>query len=181
MTPDPTQAFAIFGRVMANIAMIEQIMRLALGRLEQSKSGQNEFRDKRIARFQDRLIRMDFGQLLQLTVDKFKLPKHWLGMLKDAKSVRDNFAHGFWVQHVGYLGSKKGLTLITRHCDSTARYMELVAHDLLSELKVDLADYIAFVEQQAHAPEILAKWEELLAANEAALRQDEADRGISGR
>lgn len=163
---------------MASIAMIEQIMRLALGRLEQGKIGQSEAGDKKIARLKNRLMQMDFGQLLRLTVDKFKLPKRWLGMLKDAKSVRDNFAHGFWIQHVGYLRSEQGLSIIVRYCIGAVRHMELIAHDLLAELKVDLADYVAYVEEQAHAPEILAKWDELLAAHEAALQQDEEDRGI---
>lgn len=176
--PDPTQAFALFGRVMASIAMIEQIMRLALGRLEQEKLGQSDAGDRRIERFKSRLLRLDFGQLLQLTVDKFKLQKHWLGTLKDAKSIRDNFAHGFWVQHVGYLRSDEGLNLIIRSCDGAARHMELVSHDLLNELNVDLGDYLDYVEKQAHAPEVLAKWDELLAAHEAALHEDEKDRGI---
>ncbi len=163
---------------MAYIGMIEEIMRLALGRLEQEKIGQSEKADQRIAKFKNRLHRMDFGQLLQLTVDKFKLPKHWLGMLKDARSVRDNFAHGFWVQHVGYLRTEKGIALIIRHCEGVARHMELVAYDLLAALNVDLEHYVAYIEDQAHQPDVLAMWEDLLAAHEAALQQDEADRGI---
>lgn len=163
---------------MAHIAMIEEIMRLAIGRLEQSKLGKSEKADLKIERFKNRLQRMDFGQLLQLTVDKFGLPKHWLGSLKDAKSARDNFAHGFWVQHVGNLRTEEGIALIVRHCEGVARHMQLVAHDLLAELKVDLNDYLSYIEQQAHQPDVLAKWDELLAAHECALQRDEEDRGI---
>jgi hypothetical protein len=174
MTVDPTPAFQAYGRAMATIGGLEQIMRLALGEHEVRRAQRaGEADPERLRRFTTRLLKLDFGGLSQRVCDNFQLPSGMRDTLKEAKTFRNYFAHDFWAPNYGNLRSQRGIEIVVRHCRTLERQIGLVATLIVRATRVNVATYIDFIESQAGDEEVFHGWETRLAAAEAALDGDE--------
>ena len=119
ISADPTRAFTAFGKVTACIAAFEQIMRLALGKLEVEKANRANSHDALIfQKFTAKMLRWDFGQLAHRLRTQYKLPDEpWLQIFKDAKELRNDVAHDFWSPNYALINDERGIDIIVRRCN----------------------------------------------------------------
>jgi hypothetical protein len=159
-------AFLAYGRSMAKAVGIEQFLRLALMEHEvrsvSKLPAQPDF-----TRFLAKLLKMDFGQLLQQVYQKYSLQSEFLAVMRTAKDGRDYLAHNFWIGHLGSLRSERGLRNLVRHCAIIEEQLDRVCHYLIEMTGVDAARFVAFIDMQAQSQEPHDEWEALLAAAEA--------------
>ncbi len=172
-TPDPTPAFTAFGKTLTKIAAIEQIMRLALSEnmaVKLAKNGAIDAAAKQ--KFINRLLRYDLGQLFQIMKDRFSLPNDpWLAYIKDAKGIRNNFAHQFWTPHYSNIRTARGIDIICRICSGAERHFDYLAAEIIDATGVDIEGYISFVLHNPDDEQVYLGWEKLIAEQEEALAE----------
>jgi len=164
------RAFLAYGRAMAKAIGIEQVLRLALMEHEVRKAveaGAPVDGEK----FSQKLLRMDFGQLLQQVYQKYGLESEFLAVVRTAKDARDYMAHNFWVGHLGNLRSERGLDIILRHCGVIEKQIDRVSDYIVERTGVDAWRFIGFIDERADNKAAHEGWEAFLAVSEASFER----------
>lgn len=162
---------------MAKVGGLEQIMRLAIGEHEIRRAqAAGDVTRERLQIHANRLLTLDFGQLTQRTLDKFKLPPPWRDILKDAKLFRNYLAHEFWSPNYGNLRSERGLNIIVRHCELLEHHFDVLSTHIIAVTGVDIGLYIQFIETNAGNEDDFRGWETRLSAGDSAIEAAGLDR-----
>lgn len=170
------RAFAAFGRALAKIGAFEQFMRIALAKhaIEKAQLSKIPLNQTKITA---RLMKSDFGTLAQQVCDKFKFDSELREAMKQVKGFRNHLAHEYWSAHFGSLRSERGIAIIVKECSLYERQFERVSEAIVSGTGVDIADYVAFVDETAKDESTLNEWEILLAASHEIFEATEATSG----
>jgi hypothetical protein len=168
---DPTRAFTAFGKAVAGIAAFEQIMRLALGKLEVERAQRaGDAGADRFQRFSTKMLRYDFGQLSHRLRTQFKLADDpWLQIFKDAKDLRNDLAHDFWSPNYALIRDERGIDVIVRRCRVVDRHFQHLAELAIQITGVDVDLYLQVVSDPVAVAEAIKGFEERLVDAEKAL------------
>ena len=142
------------GRLIPNIfCAFEQFMRVALAEQDVASGRWGKLSDEQRAAHSKKVIRLNFGQLLDRVAGSFKLGADEKQVFEDAKGFRHHLAHDFWVSGFMGLHSNEGVALLVEECEALEVQFRVTTELLFSATGIDAAGYVEWTRSRSDDPE----------------------------